>query len=73
MSKLDEQVGDEYYKNLKIQPIEYCYHNGIPAIEAHAIKYITRHKFKNGAEDIRKAIHMLEVLLELEYGHEWNN
>ena len=29
-----------------------------------AISYITRNRFKNGAEDIKKAIHSLEILLE---------
>jgi hypothetical protein len=33
------------------------------------VKYVTRHKEKNGAADIRKAIHYLELLLELEYGN----
>jgi hypothetical protein len=31
------------------------------------IKYLTRHRTKNGAEDIQKAIHFLELLIELEY------
>lgn len=32
------------------------------------IKYVTRHASKNGAEDLRKAIHYCQLLLELEYG-----
>jgi len=32
------------------------------------INYVTRHKSKNGAQDIKKAIHYLELILELEYG-----
>jgi hypothetical protein len=35
--------------------------------EGNVVKYITRHKEKNGAADIKKAIHYLELLLELEY------
>lgn len=64
---LKGQVGGDYYKTLAIQPIEYCYANKIPAIEAGVIKYVTRHKAKGGAKDIKKAIHLLTVLLELEY------
>ena len=39
-------------------------------MEGNVIKYITRHKAKNGAEDIRKAIHYCELILQLEYNVE---
>jgi Cdc6-like AAA superfamily ATPase len=42
--------------------------NGIQFMEANVIKYITRHAHKNGAEDVRKAIHYCQLLLELRYG-----
>ena len=64
----DKQIGGSHYKENKIQPIEFIHANNIPFIEANVIKYITRHKFKNGAEDLRKAIHYIEMLIELEYG-----
>lgn len=67
-SALNEQEGGDHYKKYKIQPIEFCYHNKIPAIEASIIKYVTRHRDKNGIEDVNKAIHLLEILKELEYG-----
>lgn len=41
-------------------------------MEGSVVKYVTRHDKKNGAEDIRKAIHFLELILELEYGEEEN-
>ena len=65
---LKEQVGGNHYKKLVIQPIEYCFYNKIPAIESSIIKYVTRHRDKGGEQDIRKAIHLLEMLLVLEYG-----
>ncbi len=64
---LDTQEGGNHYKDLAIQPIEYCFHNNIPFIESGVVKYVTRHRFKNGVEDINKAIHLLEMLKELEY------
>jgi hypothetical protein len=67
MSALKDQVGGNHYKNLAIQPIEYCQKNRLGYCESNAIKYITRHKAKNGKEDILKAIHVLKLLLELEY------
>ena len=64
---LDIQVGGGHYKDMKIQPIEFCHANNIGAAEGAAIKYICRHRFKNGRVDLEKAIHTLQVLIELEY------
>jgi len=60
----DAQVDGSHYKDMVIQPIEFCRLNNIPFAEANAIKYICRHRSKNKAQDIRKAIHMLELILE---------
>ncbi len=68
MSALDKQEGGQHYQ-LPIQPIEYIVKNSIPYREANVIKYVTRHASKNGAEDIKKAIHYLEMILE-DYAHE---
>jgi len=67
MSFRDKQEGGNHYKNAKIQPIDFIVENGIKFREANAIKYIFRHESKNGAEDIKKAIHYLEMILETEY------
>ena len=65
---LDEQVGGSHYKNMKIQPVEFIHANGIPYLEGNVIKYVTRHRQKNGLEDLKKAIHYLKLLIQLEYG-----
>lgn len=65
---LDRQEAGDHYKNMRIQPVEFCQANGLGYCESSVIKYVCRHKRKNGAEDIRKAIHFLELLLDLEYG-----
>lgn len=39
--------------------------NNLGYLEGSAIKYITRWKDKNGIDDIRKAIHFLEKLIEV--------
>ena len=70
MSTLDKQEGGSHYK-LPIQPIEYIVKNSIPYREANVIKYVTRHASKNGAEDIKKAIHYLEMILEDYAEGEW--
>lgn len=64
---LADQLGGTHYKDMKIQVVEFCQTNGFPYCESQAIKYIARHRKKNGAEDIRKAIHLLQILLKLEY------
>jgi len=66
-SALTTQIGGNHYKHLAIQPIEYCQKNRLGYCESNVVKYVTRHGFKGGAEDIRKAIHNLQLLLELEY------
>lgn len=61
---LAEQVGGDHYKSMAIQPIEFIVKNGIPYREANVIKYVCRHRAKNGRQDIEKAIHYLQMILE---------
>lgn len=63
----DRQVGGDHYKQMPIQPYEFCYKNGIPGLESAVIGYVCRHQFKGGIKDVQKAIHLLEVLIEYEY------
>jgi hypothetical protein len=64
---MNSQVGGGHYKDRPIQPIEYSQRNELNYCEATTVKYVTRHREKGGAEDIKKAIHLLQILLELEY------
>ena len=63
---LDTQVGGEHYKSLAIQPIEYIHANNIGYAEGCVIKYVTRWRSKNGIEDLRKARHFIDLLIDLE-------
>ena len=65
-SALDVQEGGDHYKTLKIQPIEYIHANGIPFAEGCVIKYLTRWRDKGGLEDLRKARHFIDLLIDLE-------
>jgi len=65
---LQKQVGGSHYADMAIQPIEFITANRLDFIQGNIIKYICRHKDKNGADDIKKAIHYCELLLQLEYG-----
>lgn len=64
---LDNQEGGSHYKDMAIQPVEYITANAIPYMEGNVIKYVSRHMNKNGAQDIKKAIHFLNLILELRY------
>jgi len=64
----DKQVGGDHYKDCVIQPVDYILKNNLDFLEGNVVKYITRHKTKNGIEDIRKVIHYAELILELKYG-----
>ena len=67
MSALNIQEGGDHYKKLKIQPIEFIDANGLDFLQGNVVKYITRHKDKNGAADVRKALHYCQLILELQY------
>lgn len=67
---LQTQVGGNHYKDLKIQPIEFIHANNLDFMAANVVKYVVRAKNKNGAQDIRKAIHYCQLILKLDYGEE---
>lgn len=65
---LDVQVGGGHYKDMVIQPIEFTHKNNLNFCQGNVIKYVTRYKAKNGLEDLKKARHYIDMLIELEYG-----
>jgi hypothetical protein len=67
MSALKTQVAGSHYKKLKIQPVEYIHANGLGYFEGNVIKYITRWPDKGGVQDLEKAKHYIELLIELHH------
>lgn len=65
-SAREKQVGGDHYKG-DLQPIDVIDAWGLDFYEGSALKYLARHRKKNGEEDIKKAIHYLELLLERQY------
>lgn len=61
----DRQEGGDHYR-APIQHWDYVLANGIPYLEAQVIKYLTRWRKKGGHQDLRKAKHFLDKLLEVE-------
>ena len=65
---LDTQIGGEHYKNYTIQPVEFITKNKLGFLEGCVIKRICRYEGKNGLEDLKKAKHEIDLLIELKYG-----
>ena len=66
MSALDTQVGGDHYKKLAIQPMQYSMANGLDACQHTIIKYVTRFRDKNGIQDLEKAKHVIDMLIQFE-------
>ena len=66
MSAFDTQVGGSHYKNMTIQPVEFIEMNNLGFCTGNIIKYVCRYKDKNGIEDLKKARHYIDLLIEIE-------
>ena len=62
-SVMDQQVAGNHYKNT-IQPWDIFLAWGLDPWAANVVKYILRFPHKNGKEDLEKAKHYIEYLLE---------
>ena len=67
MSVWDKQIGGQHYQKFKIQPSKFVVENELLFPEGCAIKYICRHRFKGKKEDVLKAIHFIEMIIERDY------
>ena len=70
MSAYKKQIGGSHYKTMKIQPSKFINDNKFLFAEGNAIKYICRHAHKGGREDLKKAIHYIEMIIERDYSEE---
>ena len=64
MKSYKKQVGGSHYKKYKIQPVEFIIKNNIGFVEGNIIKYILRFKEKGGVQDLNKAKHYIELLID---------
>ena len=60
----------KHYQEKSIEPIDYINANNLSFNEGNVIKYITRHKEKDGKRDIEKAIRYCEFILKYHYDQE---
>lgn len=66
----DKQIGGDHYQTMKIQPAEFVNKNKLLFAEGNAIKYICRHVNKGGKQDLEKAKHYIDMIIERDYGDE---
>ena len=64
MKSYKKQIGGSHYKKYKIQPVEFIVKNNIGFVEGNVIKYILRFKEKGGVQDLEKAKHYIELLID---------
>ena len=64
MKSFKKQIGGSHYKKYKIQPVEFIIKNNIGFVEGNIIKYILRFKEKGGVQDLLKAKHYIELLID---------
>ena len=70
MSAYKKQVGGKHYLKYKIQPSEFVIENRLLYPEGNVIKYILRHQNKGGKEDLEKAKHFIDMIIERDYKEE---
>lgn len=65
MSANDHQVGGEHYAG-DIQPWDAVIAWGLGFLDGNVVRYVARWRKKNGVEDLKKARHYLDKLIETE-------
>ena len=63
----EKQIGGSHYQKYKIQPSKFVVENKLLFPEGCAIKYICRHSHKGKKQDLLKAIHFIEMIIERDY------
>ena len=70
MSAFKKQIGGTHYLKYKIQPSKFVTENRLLYPEGSVIKYVIRHQDKGGKEDLEKAKHMIDMIIERDYEEE---
>ena len=70
MSAYKKQIGGNHYRRFKVQPSEFINKNKLLFAVGNAIKYICRHAHKGGKQDLEKAKHYIDMIIERDYKDE---
>lgn len=63
---MHHQEGGRHYKYMAIQPVEFIHKNKLGFCAGNVVKYVCRYKTKGGIEDLKKARHYIDLLIEME-------
>lgn len=63
----EKQIGGNHYQKMAIQPTEFIHKNNLSFLQGNVIKYISRYKQKNGLQDLQKAKHYIDLIMQFEY------
>ena len=63
-----KQIGGHHYMDMVEQPSEFINKNKLQFAEGNAIKYICRHANKGEVQDLEKAKHYIDMIIERDYG-----
>jgi hypothetical protein len=66
MSANDIQIAGNHYKNRTLQPWDVVSAWGMGFFDGNALKYLARWREKGGVDDLRKARHYIDKLIEIE-------
>ena len=66
----DKQHGGSHYQKYKIQPSKFVVENELLYPEGCAIKYIIRHRDKGKKQDLEKAKHYIDMIIERDYSED---
>ena len=67
MSAYKKQIGGRHYMDMVMQPSEFINNNKLQFAEGNAIKYICRHANKGEVQDLEKAKHYIDMIIERDY------
>jgi hypothetical protein len=62
----DTQVAGNHYKQFRIEPWDAIIDWNLGYLDGNAVKYLSRWRHKNGIEDLKKARHYIDKLIEVE-------
>jgi len=60
---MSDSINPSHYKQGNIQVIDFILDQDMTYVEGNIIKYVSRYKFKNGLEDLKKAQWYLNKLM----------
>ena len=62
----EQQIGGNHYERFKIEPVKIFAIFNFNWFQGEILKYVSRFQFKNGEQDLDKAIHIAQMAVDLD-------